>query len=252
MDSVRGHVKGKTAEAELARFRDAAITALAAIRATGDPATAFRQFAAMAETTAEVAEWITHWQDWMAASMYDSGQVRSLTQLAELMGVSKTRVHQRVEAGRLKGNPVRDPGTSPEQLPVVAAIIIEPDAGVLAVHRVDAAPPWSFPAAEVEWLEDEHRLESPSAALIRRVPQETGLEIETDYVIGERIHPRTGRLMRYMLAHLTDPTKAAQAAHQEADPDADRVQWLTAPETRELMPDMFLPVRELIDRELAS
>jgi 8-oxo-dGTP diphosphatase len=243
---VRGYAKGTTAAGELAKLRDAAVSALAAIRATGDPATAFSQLSAMGVTVAEMAEWVTSWQDWMAASMYDSGQVRSFAQLAEIMGVSKTRVVQRVEAGRLKGNPVKDPGTSPEPPVVVAAIIIHPELGVLTVHRVDGVPPYSFPAAEIA------PGESPAAALIRRVPQETGLDVDPEYLIDGRLHPRSGHFMRYMLVHLTDPEGARDAASQPGDPDSDRVEWLSAAQTRELMADMFRPVRELIDRELAS
>jgi 8-oxo-dGTP diphosphatase len=243
---VRGYVKGTTAAGELAKLRDAAVSALAAIRATGDPATVFSQLSAMGATVAEVAEWITSCQDWMAASMYDSHQVSSYNQLAEIMGVSKTRVVQRVEAGRMKGNPVKDPGTSPEPPVVVAAIIIHPGLGVLTVHRVDGVPPYSFPAAEIA------PGESPAAALIRRVPQETGLDVDPEYLIDGRLHPRSGHFMRYMLARLRYPERASEAASQPDDPDSDRVQWMSAEDTRREMADMFRPVRELIDRELAS
>lgn len=243
---MRGYVKGSTIDAELAAMVDHAVAALADIRATADPAAAFAQLANMAAQADEIRDWVTEYQDWMAASMYDSGQARSYTHLAELMGVSRTRVVQRVEAGRLKGNPVKDPGTSPEPPVVVAAIIIHPDLGVLTVHRVDGVPPYSFPAAEIMLGE------SPAAALVRRIPQEIGLEVDPQYLIDGRLHPRSGHFMRYMLVHLADPDQAAQAASQPDDPDSDRVAWLSAAQTRELMADMFRPVRELIDRELAG
>jgi 8-oxo-dGTP diphosphatase len=223
-----------------------AIAALADIRATADPAAAFAQLAGMSAELEEISNWVTGWQDWMAASMYDSGQVRSYAQLADLMGVSKTRVVQRVEAGRMKGNPVKDPGTSPEPPVVVAAIIIQPGLGVLTVHRVDGVPPYSFPAAEIQ------PGESPAAALIRRIPQEIGLEISPQHLIDGRLHPRSGHFMRYMLAHLADPSQAEQAASPDTDPDSDAVAWLSIEQTREFMADMFRPVRELIDRELGG
>lgn len=246
---MRGYIKGSTAAGELAKLKDSAIQALADIRATADPAAAFAQLAGMADLLGEIGDWVTAWQDWQAASMYDSGQVRSYAQLADLMGVSKTRVVQRVEAGRARGNPVKDPGTTPEPPVVVAAIIIDPERGVLVTHRVDGVPEYGFPAAEIM------PGESPAAALIRRVPAETGLDVDPEYIIGSREHPRTGHFMRYMLVRLRYPEQAGQAASQPGDPDSDRVEWASAAFTRSPesgMADMFRPVRELIDRELGG
>jgi 8-oxo-dGTP diphosphatase len=111
---------------------------------------------------------------------------------------------------------------------------------------VDGVPPFSFPAAEI--LPGE----SPAQALIRRVPQETGLFVDPQYLIDGRLHPRSGHFMRYMLVHLRYPERAGEAASQAEDPDSDRVAWLSAEDTRREMPDMFRPVRELIERELAG
>jgi 8-oxo-dGTP pyrophosphatase MutT (NUDIX family) len=243
---MRSFAKGTTAAGQMAEIRGSAVSALAAIRAIGDPAESFSQLSQLAETLAEVSDWVTHWRDWQAASMYDSGQVQSYNQLAEVMGGSKTRAVQRVEAGREKGNPVKDPGTTPEPNVVAVAVIIEPSIGkVLTEHRTDLAPEWTFAGGEIE------KGESPVEAIQRRVPVETGLAVVTDYLIGSELSARTGRFLRYMLCHLAEPDRYGEAT-ADLDPDADRIRWMTPAELDVAMPDMHKGVRSLIRRKLGS
>jgi 8-oxo-dGTP diphosphatase len=244
--SVQAHQKGTTAAGEVALIMEHTATALAAVRATGTSADAFRQLTQLAGTFGQLGKTVADYRAWLAADLLDSGQCRSLAQVAAELHISKSRAQQLVDAGRKRGNPVADPGTSPE-LPVVAvAIVIHPDgSGVLMEHRRDEAPPWTFPAAEI--LPGE----SPAQALMRRVPGETGTQIGTDYVIGARVHPRTGRIMRYLACHLADPGTADAASAQADDPDADRVEWVSKAQLAERAPDLFGPVARLLDDTLA-
>lgn len=240
--SVHGYEKGTTVPGELAIIRAATARAMSAARAIGTSAEAFRQMTQLSEVFGQLSEDVSAGRAWLAASMLDSGQVRSLSELGRVFGVSKARADQLVRDGRKRGNPVKDPGTDTEPAVIAIAIIVHPDRhSVLVEHRRDGAPPWTFPAAEIL------HGESPAAALKRRVPEETGLTIDVDHVIGSRIHPRTGRLIRYLACHLRYPETAQAARSQEDDQDADRVEWMTPEYTRETMADMFGPVRTMLD-----
>lgn len=239
--SVHGYEKGTTVAGELAVIQAATARAMSAARATGTSAEAFRQMTQLARVFGQLSEDVSDGRAWLAASMLDSGQVRSLSELGRVFGLSKARAYQLVRDGRKRGSPVKDPGTDTEPPVIAVAIILHPDRhSVLVEHRVDVTPPWTFPAAEIR------PGESPAEALLRRVPEETGLRIRVDYVIGARVHPRTGRFMRYLAAHLSLPETAAMAA-PTSDPDADQVEWMTPEYTRETMADMFAPVRQLLD-----
>ena len=89
--------------------------------------------------------------------------------------------------------------------------------------------------------------ESPAEALIRRVPEETGLAIGVDHVIGARLHPRTGHFLRYLACFLALPQAASTASAQPGDPDADGVEWIPVDQVLELAPDLYPPVRLLIE-----
>jgi 8-oxo-dGTP pyrophosphatase MutT (NUDIX family) len=237
-------VKGTTVDGQIAAISQDVAVALAASRAIGTPAESFSQQKKLADALTRLAAEVADAQDWLAASIYDSGQARSLAELAELLGISKTRADQRVTAGRKKGNPVKDPGTDPEPNVVAVAVIVHPGIGrVLTEHRTDLAPEVTFAGGEIE------KGESPVDALLRRVPVETGLLIVPGYLIGGGVSQRTGRFLRYMLCHLADPDRYADAT-AELDPDADQVQWMTLAELDAAMPDMDPAVRAVIVREL--
>jgi 8-oxo-dGTP diphosphatase len=229
-----GYVKGTSAVKEIAGIRAAFARAVAAIQASPDAEQAFRDAGALGDLARRLSGETADFRAYLAAALLDANAL-SLSQLARILGVSKARAAQLVRAGHKKGNPVTDPGTDPEP-PAVAAAIITSPLGVLIERRVDKIPPWTFPAAEL------HPGESPAAALARRVPEETGQHITTDHVIGRRIHPKTGRVMIYLLA-TADSTEVAVG-----DPeDLAEVKWASIAETRELMPDMYPPVRDYLD-----
>ena len=146
----------------------------------------------------------------------------------------RTRADQLVAEGRKRGNPVTDPGTEPLPPPVALAVVISSGL-VLAGHRVDGVPPWTFPGGEIGFGE------SPAATAIRRTQAETGLKVVTHGVIGARLHPRTGRHIVYLRAAVLE------GAPRLADPEQiDDLRWFPPAELADLMPDMYPPVRELL------
>lgn len=127
------------------------------------------------------------------------------------------------------------PGLPVNEAAVVAAIVTSP-LGVLVGRRNDGKPPWTFIAGEVE------PDEQPEDAAVREVKEETGCEVRAGHVIGERVHPKTGRPMIYMAAKPVSGTKVFVGDERELA----EVRWVSLDEADELMPDMFSPVREYL------
>jgi 8-oxo-dGTP diphosphatase len=75
--------------------------------------------------------------------------------------------------------------------PAISAGIITQDGAVLLVQRKvkEGSLSWQFPAGEVEPGET---LEEAAA---RETVEETGLTVSPVQLLGERIHPKTGRRM---------------------------------------------------------
>jgi 8-oxo-dGTP pyrophosphatase MutT (NUDIX family)/transcriptional regulator with XRE-family HTH domain len=138
--------------------------------------------------------------------------------------------------------PVRRPGQA-QQPPIVAAIVTS-DRGVLVGRRNDGKPPWTFIAGEQDSVQDE----SPEDTAVREVKEETGLRIRAGEVIGERVHPKTGRTMIYLAA---EPVRGTDVFVGDEDELAE-VRWVTLAEADELLPGMFEPVREHLERELGG
>jgi 8-oxo-dGTP diphosphatase len=126
----------------------------------------------------------------------------------------------------------------------IATAIVTSGLGVLVGKRNDGKPPWTFIAGEVE------PGESPADAAVREVKEETGLEVEAGQVIGERVHPRTGRTMIYMAA---SPVRGTDVFVGDNDELAE-VRWVSLAQADELMAayGMFEPVHEHLARELGE
>jgi 8-oxo-dGTP diphosphatase len=126
--------------------------------------------------------------------------------------------------------------------PVVTAIVTS-DRGVLVGQRRDGKPPWTFIAGE-------QRLdERPEQTAEREVKEEAGgLKVHVGEKIGERVHPKTGRLMIYMAARPTHGTEVVVGNPVELT----AVDWVSLAKADELMADMFGPVREHLARELGE
>jgi 8-oxo-dGTP diphosphatase len=127
------------------------------------------------------------------------------------------------------------------QQPVVAAVVVS-DRGVLVGRRVDGTPPWTFIAGESELGEP------PEVTAIREVKEETTLRITTGDVIGERVHPKTGRTIIYMAAW---PAHGTDIYVGDEDELAE-VRWVSLAEADELLPDMYEPVRDYLSRALGE
>src|SRR6266699_6473666 len=84
---------------------------------------------------------------------------------------------------------------------IVAAIIVQ-DGKVLMVRRRvrEGTLSWQFPAGESEVGE------TPEMTAIRETREETSLDVAADNVLGERVHPATGRQMHYVACHVIEGT----------------------------------------------
>jgi 8-oxo-dGTP pyrophosphatase MutT (NUDIX family) len=126
--------------------------------------------------------------------------------------------------------------------PIVAAIVTSP-LGVLVGRRNDGKPPWTFIAGEQDAVQDEN----PADTAVREVKEETGLRVEAGGVIGQRVHPKTGRTMIYIAA---TPTHGTNVFVGDEDELAE-VRWVSLAEADELMGGMiFEPVHEHLARAL--
>jgi 8-oxo-dGTP pyrophosphatase MutT (NUDIX family) len=171
-------------------------------------------------------------------------------ELARQTGRPVRTVHRWIYIARKRGllPPSRVPAerVREDELQPVAVAIVTSRLGVLVGRRHDGKPPWTFIAGEVEPGED-----APFAAG-REVKEETGLEVEPGEVIGERVHPKTGRTMIYVAAR---PVRSEDLAVFVGDErELAEVKWVSLAEADELMAayGMFEPVHEHLAREIGE
>jgi 8-oxo-dGTP diphosphatase len=231
---MTGYTKGTTPEGEMIQLREAFARATAAIYAWPNSTEAWDAANALTELVSQLRGEAAEFRGYLAAYLLDHHDV-SIQELAAFMGVTRQRASQIIARARERGNPVTEPTTLPEQ-PHVALAIITSDRGVLIARRVDGIPPWTFLGGEIR------EGESSGDALRRRVQAEGGLKVTDVHFIGRRIHPKTSRVMVY--GHV-----AVEAGEpQLGDPDdLAEVRWASIDETRDLMPDMYGPVRQYLD-----
>lgn len=234
---VTGYTKGTSPDGEMAHLREAFARATAAIYAWPDATEAWKAANGLAELVGQLRGEAAEFRGHLAAYLMDYHGL-SITELATFLGVTRARASQLITRAREKGNPVTEPTTLPEQ-PHVALAIITSDRGVLVAKRRDGIPPWTFLGGEIR------EGESSGDALRRRVQAEGGLPVTSIHFIGRRIHPKTSRVMVYGHVQVSD------GEPQLGDPDdLTEVRWASIDETRDLMPDMYGPVRQYLD-ELA-
>lgn len=125
--------------------------------------------------------------------------------------------------------------TAREERPVISAAIILQDGKLLLAQRKvrEGSLSWQFPAGEVE------PGESPEEAAVRETAEEVGLKVHATQLLGERVHPNTGRRMAYVAcdidsgeAHVTDTEELAA------------VTWSTPREVKDYVPHGFAPAVE--------
>ncbi|MFE7398817.1 NUDIX hydrolase [Streptomyces sp. NPDC057557] len=124
---------------------------------------------------------------------------------------------------------------------ISAAIIVQGDRVLMVRRRVkEGELMWQFPAGAIE------AGESAKDAAVRETEEETGLTVKAIRLLGERVHPKTGRLMSYT---------ACEALSGEArvadDEELDAVAWVAHAEISEYVPyGLFEPVQEYLNEVL--
>lgn len=231
---MTGYVKGTTPDGEMTHMREAFVRATAAIQAQPNATKAWEAVEALTKLVGELRGEAADFRGYLAAYLLDYHGL-TIAELAAFMGVSRPRASQIIARAREKGNPVTEPTTLPEQ-PHVALAIITSDRGVLVAKRQDGIPPWTFLGGEIR------EGESSGDALRRRVQAEGGLTVRSVHFIARRIHPKTSRVMVYCHVEV-EPGEPTLGDPQ----DLSEVRWVSVDETRDLMPDMFSPVRQYLD-----
>jgi 8-oxo-dGTP diphosphatase len=131
--------------------------------------------------------------------------------------------------------------TTTEKPGISAAIIVQ-DGRVLMVRRriSEGELMWQFPAGGIE------PGEVAEDAAVRETAEETGLTVKAIRLLGERVHPKTGRLMSY-----TACEPISGEAHVADDDELDAITWAAHSELPGLVPyGLFGPVQEYLDEVL--
>jgi 8-oxo-dGTP diphosphatase len=133
--------------------------------------------------------------------------------------------------------------TTTEKPGISAAIIVHEGRVLLVRRRVkEGELSWQFPAGAIE------PGEAAEIAAVRETVEETGLVVAPVRLLGERVHPKTGRSMSYTACEVL------QGEAKVADEDElDAVAWVTLDEIPQYVPyGLFEPVQEYLDDALAG
>jgi len=126
--------------------------------------------------------------------------------------------------------------------PGISAAIIVSDGRVLMVRRrvSEGELMWQFPAGAIE------PGEAATEAAVRETDEETGLAVKALRLLGERVHPKTGRLMSYTACEVV--SGEARVADTE---ELDAIAWVTLDEIPQYVPyGLFGPVQDYLDEAL--
>lgn len=124
---------------------------------------------------------------------------------------------------------------------ISAAIIVDGDRVLMVRRRIkEGELMWQFPAGAIE------AGESAEQAAVRETAEETGLTVDAVKLLGERVHPKTQRLMSYTACSVV----SGEAHVADAD-ELDAVAWVTHDEIPDYVPyGLFEPVQEYLNAEL--
>ncbi|MFE7298055.1 NUDIX hydrolase [Streptomyces sp. NPDC057579] len=131
-----------------------------------------------------------------------------------------------------------------DERPGIAAAIIVHEGRVLMVRRriSEGKLSWQFPAGEVE------PGETREDAAVRETKEETGLNVSAVKLLGERVHPATGRRMSYTACEVLSGT-----AHVADTEELAELAWVAHGQIPDYVPyGLFGPVQEYLDAALAS
>ena len=120
-----------------------------------------------------------------------------------------------------------------DERPAICAGIITRDGAVLLVQRKvrEGSLSWQFPAGEAE------PGETFEQAAARETVEETGLTVTPTRLLGQRIHPKTGRRMAYVACDIVSGTARVADTEELAD-----LAWVTPAQFDEFVPYGFAPV----------
>ncbi|MFJ2604897.1 MULTISPECIES: NUDIX hydrolase [unclassified Streptomyces] len=130
-----------------------------------------------------------------------------------------------------------------EERPGIAAAIVVQDGGVLMVRRrvAEGQLSWQFPAGEIE------PDEGPEQAAVRETLEEVGMNVTALKLLGERVHPKTGRRMSYVACAAESGT-----AYVADDEELAEVAWVQHAQIPEYVPyGLFDPVQAYLDATLS-
>jgi 8-oxo-dGTP diphosphatase len=126
--------------------------------------------------------------------------------------------------------------------PTIAGAVIPHASRVLLIRRRSPAGSlvWTFPSGKVD------PGESASAAAAREALEEAGVTVSPLHLLGERVHPVTGRRVVYVACELVSGT-----AHLASPREVAEVRWVDLGGLRELIPGrVYAPVQAWLDEVL--
>jgi 8-oxo-dGTP diphosphatase len=131
--------------------------------------------------------------------------------------------------------------TTTDQPGVSAAIIVSSGKVLMVRRRVSEGKlSWQFPAGAIE------NGELAEEAAVRETAEETGLTVKAVRLLGERVHPNTGRLMSYTACEVVD----GEARVADAE-ELDAVAWVAHSEITDYVPyPLYDRVQDYLDEVL--
>ncbi len=129
-----------------------------------------------------------------------------------------------------------------EERPGIAAAIVVQDGAVLMVRRrvAEGQLSWQFPAGEIE------PGEGPEQAAVRETLEEVGMNVTALKLLGERVHPKTGRSMSYVACAVE-----SGAPYVADDEELAELAWVQHVQIPEYVPyGLFDPVQAYLDAAL--
>ncbi|MEH0579528.1 NUDIX hydrolase [Streptomyces sp. B21-108] len=130
-----------------------------------------------------------------------------------------------------------------EGRPGIAAAIVVEDGSVLMVRRrvAEGQLSWQFPAGEIE------EAETPEQAAVRETLEEVAVKVTAVKVLGERVHPKTGRNMSYVACAVESGTP-----YVADDEELAEIAWVRHAQIPEYVPyGLFAPVQAYLDAALS-